>query len=264
VVFSITLVALQMATTQFTPRVLRTFVRRPVTKVALSSFIATFVYSLVVLAGLGTTRTVPEAAVGLAFVLVLVSAFVYATVRSMRVTYVIETIHHETLRSIDAVFPPRAHYIDTAEPDFEAAAALVTVERKGAVLDGMESAHLVRLARDHECVLRLLVEVGTYLPTGTVFLEVHGGSVPSTREIRGCLDLAAVRTHDILGHVATRPDPPGNCVGAEGRVRLVRAEARPFRRPVYTASHPVRTWKPGVPPCGRFTNPHHSAGRDHG
>ncbi|HZM54396.1 MAG TPA: hypothetical protein VFC03_05155, partial [Acidimicrobiales bacterium] len=117
---------------------------------------------------------------------------------------------------------------------------------------------------DHECVLRLLVEVGTYLPTGTVFLEVHGGSVPSTREIMGCLDLAAVRTHDILGHVATRPDPPGNCVDAEGRVRLVRAEARPFRRPVYTASHPVRTWKPGVPPCGRFTNPHHSAGRDHG
>ncbi len=115
-------------------------------------------YSLVVLAGVGTTRTVPEAAVGLAFVLVLVSVFVvfvHATVRSMRATSVIETIHHETLRSIDAVFPPRAHCIDTAEPDYES---------------------------------------GTYLATGTVFLEVHGGSVPSTREILGCLDLAAART----------------------------------------------------------------------
>ena len=79
-------------------------------------------------------------------------------------------------------------------PDFEAAAALVAFEHKGAVLDGMESAHLVRLARDHDCVLCLLVEVGTYVATGTVFLEVHGGSVTATREILGCLDLAAVRT----------------------------------------------------------------------
>jgi uncharacterized membrane protein len=139
------------------------------------------------------------AVAGLAFVLVLVSVFVFvvfvhATVRSMRVTSVIETIHHETLRSIDAVFPPRDHYTDTAEPDFGATAALVAFEHKGAVLDGMESAHLVRLARDHDCVLRPLVEVGTYLATETVFLEVHGGSVPATREILGCLDLAAVRT----------------------------------------------------------------------
>ena len=36
VVFSITLVALQMASTQYSPRVLRTFVRKPVTKLALS------------------------------------------------------------------------------------------------------------------------------------------------------------------------------------------------------------------------------------
>ena len=55
VVFSITLVALQMASTQYSPRVLRTFVRKPVTKLALSIFIATFVYSLALLARVGST-----------------------------------------------------------------------------------------------------------------------------------------------------------------------------------------------------------------
>ncbi len=55
VVFSITLVALQMASTQYSPRVLRTFVRKPVTKLALSTFIATFVYSLTLLARVGTS-----------------------------------------------------------------------------------------------------------------------------------------------------------------------------------------------------------------
>ena len=56
VVFSITLVALQMASTQYSPRVLRTFVRKPVTKLALATFIATFVYALDLLARVGSVQ----------------------------------------------------------------------------------------------------------------------------------------------------------------------------------------------------------------
>jgi uncharacterized membrane protein len=102
VVFSITLVALQMASTQYSPRVLRTFVRKPVTKLALSTFIATFVYSLTLLARVGATgkaHTVAQGAVGLAYLLVMASVivfvvFVNSTVRSMRVTYIIDDLHH--------------------------------------------------------------------------------------------------------------------------------------------------------------------------
>src|SRR5664280_276052 len=50
--------------------------------------------------------------------------------------------------------------------------------------------------------------------------------------------------------------------GHSRRTGSGRTEARPFRRPVYAAPHPVCTWKPGVPPCSRFTNHHHSTGRD--
>ena len=64
VVFSITLVALQMASTQYSPRVLRTFVRKPVTKLALSTFIATFVYSLTLLSRIGTASTARTVAQG--------------------------------------------------------------------------------------------------------------------------------------------------------------------------------------------------------
>ena len=104
VVFSITLVALQMSSTQYSPRVLRTFVRKPVTKLALATFIATFVYSLTLLARVGTTtaaHTVPQGAVGLAYLLVLASViifvvFVNSTVRSMRVSYVIQAVFNET------------------------------------------------------------------------------------------------------------------------------------------------------------------------
>ena len=49
VVFSIVLVALTLASTQFGPRMLRNFIRDRGTQVTLGTFVATFVYSVLVL-----------------------------------------------------------------------------------------------------------------------------------------------------------------------------------------------------------------------
>ena len=49
VVFTITLVALQLASAQLSPRVIRTFVRAGVTKLAFGLFLATFAYAIVVI-----------------------------------------------------------------------------------------------------------------------------------------------------------------------------------------------------------------------
>ena len=49
VVFSITILALQLASQQFGPRMLRNFIRDIGTQVSLGAFVATFVYSLLTL-----------------------------------------------------------------------------------------------------------------------------------------------------------------------------------------------------------------------
>jgi uncharacterized membrane protein len=49
-VFSITMLVLQLASGQFSPRVLRTHLRDPYAKYTLAIFVATFAYSLAVLA----------------------------------------------------------------------------------------------------------------------------------------------------------------------------------------------------------------------
>jgi uncharacterized membrane protein len=54
VVFSIILVTLTLASTQFGPRMLRNFIRDRGTQVTLGTFVATFVYSVLVLAAVGT------------------------------------------------------------------------------------------------------------------------------------------------------------------------------------------------------------------
>jgi uncharacterized membrane protein len=266
VVFSITLVALQMSSTQYSPRVLRTFVRKPITKLALSTFIATFVYSLTLLARVGTTtgaHTVPQGAVALAYLLVMASVlvfvvFVHSTVRSMRVSYVIQAVFSETLEAIHAMFAPAAAYHEVPEPAFGAAPVLVSFERGDAVIDGVDTHHLVELARQHACVLRLCVPVGTYMVRGSDLIEAHGGTVPGTPQLLGALDCFAVRSlyqdpcygvrqlvdiairavspaindpttavqtldrlHGILRAIADRPDPSGVFLDAAGAARLV-------------------------------------------
>ena len=53
IVFSITIVALTLASTQFGPRMLRNFVRDPGTQVALGTFVASFCYAMIALVSVG-------------------------------------------------------------------------------------------------------------------------------------------------------------------------------------------------------------------
>ena len=55
-VFSILLLAVQFGSSQFSPRMLRRFLRDPTTKISLGLFIATFIYALLVLRTIGTAE----------------------------------------------------------------------------------------------------------------------------------------------------------------------------------------------------------------
>ncbi len=76
-VFTITVVVLQLASNQFSPRVLRTFLRDRGTQIPLGVFIATFVYALSVLVRVRTgvigSVFVPRLSITVAFVLIALS-----------------------------------------------------------------------------------------------------------------------------------------------------------------------------------------------
>ena len=78
-VFSITMVVLQLASSQFTPRILGEFLAKRITQVTLGVFTASFVFSLTVLRSVqGATDTVsafvPQLSVTVAFLLVLATS----------------------------------------------------------------------------------------------------------------------------------------------------------------------------------------------
>jgi uncharacterized membrane protein len=205
VVFTITLVALQLASAQLSPRVLRTFVRSFVTKLAFGIFLATFAFAMTVLVldEAAADPAVDSRAVTAASLLVAVSLLVFvgyvtATMKLLQVSWVITAVANETRRAVAANFPPPAAYLPAAAPALSASPAVLRLPAKGrralGVLRGIDRVRLVELGRRHDCVLELIPRVGAYLDPGTAVFAVHGGSTPAAVQAVACLDLGRARS----------------------------------------------------------------------
>ena len=111
--FSITIVALQLASSQFGPRMLRNFMQDTGNQLVLGTFISTFVYSLMVLRtinGVNKNEFVPHLAVTVGIGLALASVgvliyFIHHSATSIQVDNVIGKISEELEEAIDRFFP---------------------------------------------------------------------------------------------------------------------------------------------------------------
>ncbi|MGW1077421.1 DUF2254 domain-containing protein [Streptomyces sp. NPDC002537] len=206
VVFSISLVALQMASGQFSPRVVRLYVRSRITKCTFAWFLATFLFALLVQASYQgdtdprTVQTVPIISSVACVLMVLVSlalfvAYVNSTIRLMRVSHVIDHIARESFRVLDK------HGAAGAEaPELAPAVATVAHRGRGGVLRDVNIARLVRVARRYGVVLRLIPRIGDFVVPGTPLLAVHGGGPPPSRALRYTVSVGVERTfHQDLG-----------------------------------------------------------------
>jgi len=111
VVFSITIVTLTLASTQFGPRMLRNFIRDRGTQLTLGTFVATFVYATLVLISIGPTGSgrefVPHLSITTAVGLVTLSMavliyFIHHIAMSIQLPQVIASIAKDLSRAIDA------------------------------------------------------------------------------------------------------------------------------------------------------------------
>jgi uncharacterized membrane protein len=116
VVFSVTIVALQLASSQFTPRVLRQFMSDRANQLVLGVFIGTFTYSLLVQRTVravleeGGTAFVPSVSVTVAVILALVSIgflifFIDHAARSIQADVILQRVTHDTLDAIHLRLP---------------------------------------------------------------------------------------------------------------------------------------------------------------
>src|SRR5690606_38896955 len=110
VVFSITIVALQLASSQYTPRVLRTFMADRANQLVLAVFIGTFVYAMLVMrtihsGGDGYDAFVPIIATTVAGFFAIVSIgfliyYIHHAARSLQIDRIMAAVTREGLHTI--------------------------------------------------------------------------------------------------------------------------------------------------------------------
>ncbi len=118
IAFSLTMVALQQASTQFTPRVLRNFMSDRMSQLVLGAYTGTFVYALLVLRAVRSPSEdlsagfVPALSVTVAIALALICLglliyFIHHIAESLQVGVIITRIHSELVEQIDKLYPSK-------------------------------------------------------------------------------------------------------------------------------------------------------------
>jgi uncharacterized membrane protein len=187
VVFSITIVAFQLASSQFGPRLLHNFMRDTGNQVVLGTFIATFLYSLLVLRtvrGEGNDEFVPYLSVALAIVLAVVSLgvliyFIHHVSVSIQAAHVIAVVNDELVRAIERLFPQKLGHAAAMDslsqeavlPETFASTAHPIAAADSGYLQTIDTDKLMAVAKAHNLLLDLHCRPGHFVEQNRSFMR---------------------------------------------------------------------------------------------
>ncbi len=200
VVFSITILALTLASQQFGPRMMRNFMRDLGNQLTLGIFVGTFVYAVLALGTITTTSTgefVPHLSITVSEALLLVDLgvliyFIHHIARSIQLPEVIAGIADDLLVAIDSEFPPVVEEEadpTPAETGRTTADLVALLDERGATVPAATNGYLqfvaygqlVRIAARLDAVIRLSHRPGHFVladrPLATVWPGGAAGQV---------------------------------------------------------------------------------------
>ncbi|HEV2294180.1 MAG TPA: DUF2254 domain-containing protein [Tepidisphaeraceae bacterium] len=232
VTFSITIVALTLGANLFGPRLLRTFMRDRGSQIALGTFIATFLYCLLVLRTVrgenddfDVHRFVPYLSVTLAVLLAVASLgvliyFIHHIAAMIQATNVTAEVSRELHHAIDHLYPQefgrapdREDQIDDMRrqlpPGFASGEGCITIRAAGdeGYVQHLDDEVLMRCARKHDLLLLIVARPSRFIARGDTILRVWGrsGAVPEIDEelqakLRGSFSVGPQRSlmQDVL------------------------------------------------------------------
>ena len=184
VVFSIVIVALTLASTQFGPRMLRNFIRDPGTQITLGTFVGTFVYSVLALGSIGQESRgnfVPHISITVTLVLLVVDLgvliyFIHHIATQIQLPQVIASIAGDLAKAIETHAGNEA--ATKAAPS--AAATLASLGAAGGTVAAPRSGYLqfidrrtlARIASGADVVIHMMHRPGHFLVQGYPYATV--------------------------------------------------------------------------------------------
>ena len=168
----LTVVALQLSSTQFSPRLLRNFLRDRPNQIVLSAFVATFAYSMAGLYTVGVsggnrTASFPRLAVSGSIVLLFISLgllvfFADHLVHSIQVDAIMHVVQRNTITVIRHGLLPGSQGAPEVPPG-----ATPIISRRSGYVQAVHCGALLAHAARHRAFLRLRPRVGEHVVAGT-------------------------------------------------------------------------------------------------
>ncbi len=221
--FSLTISTLATASSQYTSRLIRNFMRDRLNQFVLGYFVGLFAYCLVVLrtirSGDDETTFVPSIAVMGGLLLAFVSIgvlifFIHHIAESIQVGIILRRVTEETVQAIDELFPAEVGESAAvagsrtgeigASPDDDDAVDVpdrhgwyaVSAERFGYV-QSLDAKGLLAIAAREGGVVRMSADIGSFVTAAGWICEMALAAPPSVEligELRGAFAIGAART----------------------------------------------------------------------
>jgi len=191
VTFSLTMVTLQMASQQFSPRLLREFAHDPGTKRVLSVLVGAFVFCTVALQYIQIGQRPPDLTMFVASILSLAALgailyFVTHVSRLLRADTMMLAVHDQTDWVIDRLLPEYGDESLEAPGPLPPDGTAVRAGRSGFVRI-LKIDHLLRTAAAHGLTIEVAVRAGDHVvqgsPLATVWRHSPDGPLPGPVEV---------------------------------------------------------------------------------
>ncbi|WP_036214194.1 DUF2254 domain-containing protein [Massilia alkalitolerans] len=207
VTFSITMVALTLASAQYTSRVMRNFMRDRGTQVVLGIFMGIFLYCLLVLRAINAEPDsfVPACAVLGSIVLSMLGSgafifFIHHISANIQAAEMAQAITRETLDMVDKYFPEQA---GEGKPSpaghLDVSAWYPVPARQWGTVQTVDEMRLLAWACQHDAVVRMEYKPGEFVAIGETLVSVAMRAPPDEGMIaalNGAYGIDAFRTLD--------------------------------------------------------------------
>lgn len=199
-VLAITMVVVQLAMAQFSPRIVQTFLQDKPSQNAIGLFVATFVQAMLSMREVQVSEdepVVPGLSVAVTFVMVVIVIvvlviYIHHIGRALRVSALIELVGSNTRDLTDDMYPD--HFEGSpAPPDPH----VITAERSG-VLTMIGHQQLVDAAQAADAVITVVPALGQFVAAGAPLVRLEGVTTDlvDVDTVRDALALGSERTLD--------------------------------------------------------------------
>ncbi len=205
IVFAIMLMTLTLASMQFSPRIIVSFVQDRVTQWTLGIFLGTFLYCM---AALPAARSLPHpfAPVFTVMGAMLLAVacvgwllfFIHHISRAISVNHIVARIAGDTIAMIDEMMPwPHRHDKLDGAPAAGANWETTVPSDASGYIRFVDRKRLVGLAKTYRVKINVLRRVGHFVPQGVPLLAVSKAdrlTPEAVEDLRGAFDLGPTRT----------------------------------------------------------------------